>query len=162
MKLFQIVQPDRAYFGEKDAQQLAIIRRLVRDFNVPMSVEGIATVRDPDGLAMSSRNRRLDQGERELATSLYKALSEARQQIAQGVADSAAVRRTASAQLPRDDRLRLEYLEVVDPEDLQPVKRIEGPVLVAGALWVGSTRLIDNLLCSPPPSPPRAPTNVTK
>ena len=154
MKLFQIVQPDRAYFGEKDAQQLAIIRRLVRDFNVPVSIEGIATVRDPDGLAVSSRNRRLDLEERELATSLYKALSEARQHIARGVADTAAVRKAASAQLPRDDRLRLEYLEVVDAEDLQPVERIEGPVLVAGALWVGSTRLIDNLRCSPSASPP--------
>jgi len=75
MKLFQIVQPDRAYFGEKDAQQLAIIRHLVRDFNVPVSIEAIATVRDSDGLALSSRNQRLDQGERELARSLYRALS---------------------------------------------------------------------------------------
>ena len=162
MKLFQIVQPDRAYFGEKDAQQLAIIRRLVRDFNVPVSIEGIATVRDPDGLAVSSRNRRLDQEEREFATSLYKALSEARQHIARGVTDTATVRKAASAQVPRDDRLRLEYLEVVDPEDLQPVERIEDPVLVAGALWVGSTRLIDNLRCSPPASPPRELPNVTK
>ena len=162
MKLFQIVQPDRAYFGEKDAQQLAIIRRLVRDFNVPVSIEAIATVREPDGLAMSSRNRRLDPGERELATSLYKALSEARQQIARGVHDAAPVRTAAGARVPREDRLRLEYLEIVDPEEMQPVERIEGPVVVAGALWVGSTRLIDNLLCHPPASPPREPADVTK
>ena len=162
MKLFQIVQPDRAYFGEKDAQQLAIIRHLVRDFNVPVSIEAIATVRDSDGLALSSRNQRLDQGERELARSLYRALSEARQQISRGVKDAAEVKRTAGAQVPRDDRLRFEYLEIVDPEDMQPVEPIEGPVLVAGALWVGSTRLIDNLLCSPPASPPRGPADVTK
>lgn len=162
MKLFQIVQPDRAYFGEKDAQQLAVIRHLVRDFNVPVSIEAVATVRDPDGLAMSSRNQRLDPGERELATSLYRALSEARQQISRGVHDAAPVKKAAGAQVPRDERLRLEYLEIVDPEDMQPVERIEGPVLVAGALWVGSTRLIDNLLCTPPASTRREPADVTK
>ena len=162
MKLFQIVQPDRAYFGEKDAQQLAVIRHLVRDFNVPVSIEAIATVRDPDGLAMSSRNQRLDPGERQLATFLYKALSEARQHISRGVHDAAAVKKAAGAQIPREDRLRLEYLEIVDPEEMQPVERIEGPVLVAGALWVGSTRLIDNLLCHPPTSPHREPADVTQ
>jgi len=78
------------------------------------------------------------------------------------VKDAAEVKRTAGAQVPRDDRLRFEYLEIVDPEDMQPVEPIEGPVLVAGALWVGSTRLIDNLLCSPPASPPRGPADVTK
>jgi pantoate--beta-alanine ligase len=170
LKLFQIVQPDRAYFGEKDAQQLAVIRHLVRDFNVPVGIEAVATVRDPDGLAMSSRNLRLDPGERQLATVLYKALSEARRQISGGVRDAVPVKQAAAAQVPREDRLRLEYLEIVDPEDMQPVERIEGPVLAAGALWVGSTRLIDNLLCTPPASPfdsaqgrpPREPADVTK
>ena len=119
-----------------------------------MSIEAIATVRDPDGLAVSSRNQRLDRGERELARALYRALSEARQQISRGANDAAPVKRAAGAQVPREDRLRLEYLEIVDPEDMQPVERIEGPVLVAGALWVGSTRLIDNLRCNPPASPP--------
>jgi len=159
MKLFQIVQPDRAYFGEKDAQQLAVIRRLVRDFNLPLHIEGVATVREPDGLALSSRNRRLDGEERTLATSLYGALLEARRQISQGATDPELVRRAAAAQVPRDARLRLEYLEVVDPEEMQPVHRIETQVLVAGALWIGSTRLIDNLMCDPPPS---APADVTQ
>ena len=162
MNLFQIVQPDRAYFGEKDAQQLAMIRHLVRDFNVPVRIEAVATVRDTDGVALSSRNQRLDPEERKLARFLYGGLSEARRQIARGERDAGRVKTAAGMQLPRDDRLRLEYLEIVDPENIQPVEWIEGPVLVAGALWVGSTRLIDNLLCSPsaPPSPELA--DVTK
>jgi pantoate--beta-alanine ligase len=149
LKLFGIVQPDVAYFGEKDAQQLAVIRHLVRDFNVPVTIVGVPTVREPDGLALSSRNQRLDAGERELARSLYQALCEARRQISSGVTDPAAVTRSACARVPADRRLRLEYLEVVGPDDMQPVERVEGPVLVAGALWVGSTRLIDNLFCPP-------------
>ena len=153
LKLLQIVQPDRAYFGEKDAQQLAVIRHLVRDFNVPVSIEGVPTVRDTDGVALSSRNQRLSPEERVLARSLYRALSEAERQIAAGERDSLRVTEAAGLLLPPDDRLRLEYLEVVDPGDLQPVGRIEGPVMVAGALWIGSTRLIDNLLCSPSPTP---------
>lgn len=162
MKLFQIVLPDRAYFGEKDAQQLAVIRHLGRDFNLPVSIEGIATVRDTDGVALSSRNQRLDPEERVLARSLYRALCEARRQISLGLRDAGRVITAAGTQLPRDDRLRLEYLEIVDPENMQPVERIEGPALAAAALWVGSTRLIDNLLCSPPASPPRGPADMTQ
>lgn len=162
MNLFQIVQPDCAYFGEKDAQQLAVIRHLVRDFNVPVRIEAVATVRDTDGMALSSRNQRLDPEERVLARSLYSGLCEARRQISQGERDAGRVKTAAGLQLPRDDRLRLEYLEIVDPENIQPVERIEGPVLVAGALWVGSTRLIDNLLCSPSASQPLQFAGVTK
>jgi pantoate--beta-alanine ligase len=150
MKLFQIVQPDRAYFGEKDAQQLAVIRHLVRDFNVPVHIEGVATVREPDGLALSSRNQRLDAEDRSLAVCLYRALSYAQQQISRGATDAGEVKAAAAAQLPQHERLRLEYLEIVDPDEMQPVERIERRVLVAGALWVRSTRLIDNLLCDPP------------
>jgi pantoate--beta-alanine ligase len=150
MKLLQIVRPDRVYFGEKDAQQLAVIRHLVRDFNVPVRIEAVATVRDEDGLALSSRNQRLNPDERRLATVLYRALLDARRQIAEGAVDAALVTRTASAIVSPDERLRLEYLELVDPDDLQPVGRIQGRVLAAGALWVGSTRLIDNVTCDPP------------
>jgi pantoate--beta-alanine ligase len=150
LKLFEIVRPDRAYFGEKDAQQLAVIRHMVRDFNLPLIVEGVATVREPDGLALSSRNQRLNRAERELATSLIGALSEACRLIEIGDRDAERVRAAAAAQIPADPRLRLEYLEVVDPDEMQPVSRIEGPVLVAGALWVGSTRLIDNVTGFPP------------
>jgi len=150
LKLFEIVQPDVAYFGQKDAQQLAVVRRLITDFNVPVRLEAVPTVREPDGLALSSRNRRLDASERALAPTLYRALREAESRIASGTADAAAVTRAAAALIPRDDRLRLEYLEVVDERDFQPVERITGPVVVAGALWVGRTRLIDNVRCPPP------------
>jgi pantoate--beta-alanine ligase len=150
MKLFEIVRPDRVYFGEKDAQQLAVIRHLVRDFNVPIEIEAVETVRESDGLALSSRNARLNAEERRLATSLYGALREARRGISEGATRPDAVRTAAAALIPNDQRLRLEYLEIVDPEQMQPVERIEGPVIAAGALWVGSTRLIDNLKCEPP------------
>ncbi|MDA1183665.1 MAG: pantoate--beta-alanine ligase [Acidobacteria bacterium] len=153
LKLLQIVQPDRAYFGEKDAQQLAVIRHMARDFNVPVRIEGVATVRDADGLALSSRNQRLAPEERVLARSLHSLLREAERLVAEGERDPKQVTAIASGILPDDDRLRLEYLDVVDPEHIQPVERIEGPVLVAGALWVGSTRLIDNLLCHPSGAP---------
>jgi len=147
MKLFGIVQPDRAYFGEKDAQQLAIIRRFVADLNVPVQIVGVPTVREPDGLALSSRNTQLGPAERQSAIALFRALQTAERQIAGGDTDAERVKRLAAAEIPRDNpSLRLEYLEIVDPENLQPVAVIAGPVRVAGALWVGSTRLIDNVL----------------
>jgi pantoate--beta-alanine ligase len=149
LKLFQIVQPDVAYFGEKDAQQLAVIRRMVSDLNVPLRIVGVPTVRAPDGLALSSRNRLLSAAERRLAPVLFQVLEQARERIAAGARDAAAVRREAVAAL--DERhIRVEYLELVDPESMQPVERIDAPVCVAAAIWLGSTRLIDNLLCTPP------------
>ena len=149
LKLFGIVQPDRAYFGEKDAQQLAIIRRMVADLNVRVDVVGVPTVREADGLALSSRNRHLAPAERRSAAALFRALQKADRQIASGDSDPAHVLELAAAEIPADPPLRLEYLEIVDPDTLQPVSRIAAPVLVAGALWVGSTRLIDNVLCRP-------------
>jgi pantoate--beta-alanine ligase len=149
-KLFEIVQPDSAYFGEKDAQQLAIIRRLVTDLNMPVEIVGVPTVREPDGLALSSRNARLTGEERQRAPVLYQALRAAERAIAAGETDARAVERAAVTAIPQDAALRLEYLEVVDPIELQPVQTIAGPVLVAAAMWVGSTRLIDNLLCGAP------------
>jgi len=144
------VQADVAYFGEKDAQQLAIIRRLVADFNVPLTIVGVETVREADGVAMSSRNQHLDRCERQLAAALYQALAAARAAIAAGTRDPAAVRAAAIAHIPADERVRLEYLDAVDPDSMQPVQRILQPVIVAGALWVGGTRLIDNVRCTPP------------
>jgi pantoate--beta-alanine ligase len=149
LKLFQIVQADKAYFGEKDAQQLAIVRRLVSDLNVPVSIVGVPTVREPDGLALSSRNARLNAAERPLATALYRALKQVKEAVAAGISDPAELKRRGSEQIPRDDRLKLEYLEIVEPVDCQPVSTVEGPVVVAGALWVGATRLIDNMRCTP-------------
>ena len=146
LKLFQIVQPHRAYFGEKDAQQLAIIRRVVADFNVPVTVVEVPTVREADGLAMSSRNRHLSAGERRMAVSLYRSLMEASRMIAAGERNAATVKQAAAEAIPRSDALQLEYLEIVDPATMQPVDVVTAPVRIAGALWVGQTRLIDNVL----------------
>jgi pantoate--beta-alanine ligase len=147
MKLFDIVAPDRAYFGEKDAQQLAIVRRMVADLNVPVVIVGVPTVRDHDGLALSSRNRHLTPAERQLAPALFRVLEVADREIARGNTDPAAVKQRAIAAIPSNESsLRLEYLEIVDPEQMQPVDTITGTVLVAGALWVGATRLIDNVV----------------
>ena len=151
-KLFQAVQPDRAYFGEKDAQQLAVIRRLVLDLNMGIEIVGVPTVREADGLALSSRNARLSPDERAVAPVLYRALQEAARTIATGEPDPWIVVRRASAVIPQSSDVRLEYLEIVDPLELQPVERIAGPVLVAAALWVGGTRLIDNVLAGPTPA----------
>ncbi len=148
-KLFGIVQPDRAYFGQKDAQQLAVVRRMVRDLNLPVEIVAAPTVREPDGLAMSSRNQRLSPEERRAAGAIYRALRRAAERIAAGVTDAEAVRREALEELEAAPLLRVEYLEVVDPEHIRPVASIRGEVLVAAAVWAGSTRLIDNLRAAP-------------
>jgi pantoate--beta-alanine ligase len=144
-KLFHIVQPDRAYFGEKDAQQLAAIRRMALDLDMPVEIVAGPTVREADGLAMSSRNRHLTPEERAIAPALYRTLSAARERIANGETDPAAVRQAALADLGSHPALRIEYLEVVDPEDMQPVALIAAPVRIALAAWLGATRLIDNV-----------------
>jgi pantoate--beta-alanine ligase len=145
LKLFEIVQADRSYFGEKDAQQLAVIRRLVSDFNVPTTIVGVPTAREADGLALSSRNQRLDASERQLAPALYHALEQVKRAIQSGVTSVSDLKRLASDQIPSDARVRLEYFEIVDPVDFQPVEHVTGSVVAAGALWVGTTRLIDNI-----------------
>jgi len=147
MKLFQIVQPDRAYFGEKDAQQLAVIRRMVQDLNVPVEIAGVATVRAPDGLALSSRNRLLSAEERAIAPLLYRALRAAERRIAAGETGAEAVKRAAREVLAAEPRMRVEYLEIADDAEMQPVECVAGPVRVAAAVWVGGTRLIDNVRC---------------
>lgn len=149
LKLFEIVQPNVAYFGEKDAQQLAVVRRLTTDFNVPVRIAPVPTVREPDGLALSSRNLRLSPGERAIAPCLYAALQRAAASIDDGGTNAAEILRDAATVIPADERLRLEYLELVDPEDFQPVMKVTAPVIAAGALWVGHTRLIDNVRCTP-------------
>ena len=149
MKLLQIVQADRAYFGEKDAQQLAVIRRLVADFNLPVEIVGLPTVREPDGLAMSSRNRRLSAGGRQTALALIRALRAVAEAIASGKPPATA-REAGVATLPGGDAVQLDYLEVVDAATMQPVDRVDRPVIIAGALWVDGVRLIDNLPAGPP------------
>jgi pantoate--beta-alanine ligase len=153
LKLLEIVRPDTAYFGEKDAQQLAIVRRMVRDFNLPVTIVGVPTVREDDGLAMSSRNQRLAPDERKLATTLYRALRAAADAVERGATDVGSIARMAAASIPDDPALRLEYLEIVDPERMQPLTTVDRPAIAAGALWVGSTRLIDNVRCVPPGEP---------
>lgn len=148
LKLLNIVQPNRAYFGEKDAQQLAVIRRLVSDLNVPVEIVPVPTVREADGLAMSSRNRRLSTGERGVAPLLFKALSGAKKALLEGENDAQNAKKVAFSVL-ENALIRVEYLEIVDPRDLQPVQKIEGPVLIAIAAWLGDTRLIDNLTYTP-------------
>jgi pantoate--beta-alanine ligase len=148
LKLFHIVQPDIAYFGEKDAQQLAVLRRMACDLNVPVQIVGVPIVRESDGLAISSRNRHLSAGERRIAPSVYRTLLRVQARIAAGVADPGQVSRQAISELERQG-LRVEYLEIVDPDSIQPVDRIVRPVLVATAVWLGSTRLIDNVVCTP-------------
>ncbi len=118
LKLFGIVQADRSYFGEKDAQQLAVLRRLVSDFNVPTTIVGVPTVREPDGLALSSRNQRLDPGERLLAPALFRALQKVKDAIASGVTRVNDLKQLASSQIPPDARVRLEYFDIVDPVEL--------------------------------------------
>ena len=149
MKLFEIAQPDRAYFGEKDAQQLAVIRRMVEDFNVAIEIVGVPTVREPDGLALSSRNQRLSSEERRAAPVLYRALTVAAQLIASGNRDVVRITATARQLIEREPAVKLEYLQIVEPRDMQPVERIASTVVIAGAIWLGSTRLIDNVICLP-------------
>jgi pantoate--beta-alanine ligase len=145
MKLFNIVRPDYAFFGEKDMQQLAVIRRMVADLNFPVRIVGVPTVRESDGLALSSRNKYLKPEERKAAPILYGALQHAAARIASGERDGAKVRREALDQLAASPLIRVDYFEIVDPLELQPVTDIRGPVRIAGAIWLGTTRLIDNV-----------------
>ena len=148
LKLFNIVEPDVAYFGEKDAQQLAVIRRMVADLNLQLRVVGVPIAREEDGLAMSSRNRHLSLDERRIAPSIYQALLRAQARIAEGISDPAQITVEAISQIELHG-LRVEYFEIVDVHSMQSVDRIAGPVLVATAAWLGSTRLIDNIRCGP-------------
>ncbi|HEU4656821.1 MAG TPA: pantoate--beta-alanine ligase [Capillimicrobium sp.] len=142
-KLFNMAQPDVAYFGQKDAQQAAVIRRFTRDLDIPVRVETCPTVREPDGLAMSSRNAYLTAEERPRAVALRRALDAARAAVDGGEVDPAAV--AAAARVPMAELgVEPEYLALVDPDTFQPVDRIDRDVLVAVAARVGRARLIDN------------------
>jgi pantoate--beta-alanine ligase len=145
LKLLNIVQPDRAYFGQKDAQQARIIRQVVRDLDVPTEIVIGPTVREPDGLALSSRNRYLAPAERRHATVLYEALSEVRRRVESGERDAAALRRHLAERVHATPGALLDYAEIVDADTLRPVERLTGPALAALAVRFGSTRLIDNM-----------------
>ena len=145
-KLFNIVTPDRAYFGQKDAQQLAVIRRMARDLNFPVEIVGCPIVREPDGLAKSSRNKYLSPEERRSAPALNEALKLAEASAAAGTRDSATLRRIVEDRLAAEPLFRVDYIEIVDAFSLQPVAEITGSTLIAAAAYLGKTRIIDNVL----------------
>lgn len=149
-KLFNCVQPDVAYFGRKDAQQAVVIDRMARDLDFPVEIEVLPTVREPDGLAMSSRNAYLDKDERERARALSRALGAAEEAARSGERSVDALVRAVADEL-RNAGIDPEYVEARDAEDLSPVASLNGrPILVAVAAKVGNARLIDNVVLSPP------------
>jgi len=145
-KLFNIVQPTRAYFGQKDAQQTVVIRRMARDLDMPLEVVVAPTVRESDGLAMSSRNTYLSPEQRGAATVLFRALSEAERRFAAGERDGEALRRAMLAVLAQEPAAQVDYVSVADPDTLEELQRIERGALASMAVRIGATRLIDNLL----------------
>ena len=145
-KLFHIVEPDAAYFGQKDAAQVAIIRRMVRDLNLPVEIVVCPIVREADGLAMSSRNAYLDAAQRKQALVLHRSLMRVRKLVAAGERDAARLAAAGREEFAGASAVRLDYFEIVDPDTLDPVKDVSGRALVAVAAYVGNTRLIDNVL----------------
>lgn len=145
-KLFNIVTPDRAYFGQKDAQQLAVIKRMVRDLNFDITIVGCPIVREADGLALSSRNTYLNKEERQAALILNKSLTLGKEMIEAGEKNAAKVRETIIKNMETEPLAKVDYVEIVDPENLEPVATIDAPVLVATAVYIGKTRLIDNVV----------------
>ena len=144
-KLFHIVQPDRAYFGQKDAQQLVIIRRMARDLDFPLEVVGIPTVREPDGLAISSRNVYLTPDQRRAATVLWKTLSRAQELCNDGVRSCSDIQAEMIRIIASEPLARLDYATVVHPDTLQPLATAQNGALALLAVQIGNTRLIDNL-----------------
>jgi pantoate--beta-alanine ligase len=155
-KLFTIVAPEVAYFGEKDAQQTLIVKRLVRDLNLPLEIEVCPTVREPDGLAMSSRNLRLSPDERRRAAALSRSLAAARERVAAGETDVPTILAVAHAEL-EEQAVQTDYFQIVDPATLEPIESIDGPALALVAGRVGPVRLIDNQTLSPGPTSSRPP-----
>lgn len=144
-KLFNIVQPHRAYFGQKDAQQLAVIRRLARDLDLPVEVVGLPTVREPDGLAMSSRNAYLSSEEREAALVLYRSLEAAQELWRSGVRDASLIRQRMGELLAAEPLARVDYVSVAEFDTLEELETVDRPALVSLAVRIGKTRLIDNV-----------------
>lgn len=143
-KLFNIVTPDRAYFGQKDAQQLAVIRRMVRDLNFDIEIVGCPIVREPDGLALSSRNTYLNTEERKAALVLSQALKLGKDMMESGETDAVRIRKAMVEHIEKEPLARIDYVEIVDVDSLESVQKIENKVLTAMAVYIGNTRLIDN------------------
>lgn len=145
-KLFHIVDPDAAFFGQKDAAQVAIIRRMVRDLRLPLETVVCPIVREPDGLAMSSRNAYLDPEQRKKALVLHRSLMRVEEAILKGETKSEKLIEEGRVEFSKEPSVRIDYFEIVNPETLDPVATVSNGVLVAVAAYVGNTRLIDNLL----------------
>jgi pantoate--beta-alanine ligase len=148
-KLFNIVEPTTAFFGQKDAAQVAIIRCMVRDLNIPVSIEVGPIVREPDGLAMSSRNAYLSPEERKSALVLYRSLQRTQDLFVRGERDAPKLIAAGKQEIANEASARLDYLDIVDPDSLQPVLTISRPTLIAIAAFIGNTRLIDNIVVEP-------------
>lgn len=146
LKLFNIVQPDRAYFGQKDAQQAIIIKKMVQDLNLDVEIVVMPIVREEDGLAMSSRNVYLDEDERKNATVLYRSLKEAEKLIKGGEKDAEKIKNRMREIVMSYPKAVIDYIEIVDTEELNPVNPIKGKVLIALAVYIGKARLIDNII----------------
>jgi pantoate--beta-alanine ligase len=149
LKLFNIVRPDRAYFGRKDAQQLVVIRRMACDLDLPIEIIGMPIVREADGLAMSSRNAYLTREQRAAAPVLARALAHAEQLVAEGERSATVVRSAVAATLETEPLAEVDYVSVADTATLDELERIEAPALLSLAVRFGSTRLIDNTLLEP-------------
>jgi pantoate--beta-alanine ligase len=148
-KLFHIIEPDAAFFGQKDAAQVAIIRRMVRDLNMPVSIEICPIIRESNGLALSSRNAYLNPEERKSALILHRSLLRAQTLFEGGERNSANLIAAGKQEFSREPKARLDYLEIVDPDSLEPVTTISKCTLIAVAAYVGNTRLIDNIIVDP-------------
>jgi pantoate--beta-alanine ligase len=146
LKLFHLVQPDKAYFGLKDYQQLKVIQRMVRDLHLPIEIVPMPTVREPDGLAMSSRNVYLSSEERQSALSLYRSLQECLRLLEAGERRGWEIQRQGMAILSADPSVKVDYLEICHPETLKPLEIVEQSAVILGAIRIGNTRLIDNVL----------------
>lgn len=145
-KLFNIVQPDKAYFGQKDAQQLAIIKRMVRDLNFDIEIVGCPIIREPDGLAKSSRNTYLNADERKAALILSKAIKLGEELVADGERNAQTVIKAMTDKINTEPLARIDYVNVVDALSIEPLDVVKGEVLVAIAVYIGKTRLIDNFI----------------
>ena len=150
-KLFHIIEPDSAFFGQKDAAQVAIIRRMVRDLNMPVSVEVCPIIRESDGLALSSRNAYLNPGERKSALVLHRSLQCAQELFDHGERESAKLTAAGKKEFTKEPSARLDYFDVVDPDSLESIRVISKRALIAVAAFVGNTRLIDNIVVNPEP-----------
>lgn len=143
-KLFNLVQPDVAVFGAKDFQQAAVVRRMARDLNFPVRILVAPTVREPDGVAMSSRNQYLSPAERAQATALWEAIQEARRRVRGGPSPAVRLKATLKRRIEQRPAARVDYIEFFDPKTLQPVRQVRRGTHLALAVWIGATRLIDN------------------